>query len=80
MTALGSWVAPAYAADAGAAVESQYVAVLVNDKNNYYTNNWGRKVLYGEARTFGGYSYHKETVSDQSYWVRDGYTIKYEKK
>lgn len=55
------------------------MAVLVNDKNNYYTNNWGRKVLYGEARTFGGYSYHKETVSDQSYWVRDGYTIKYEK-
>ena len=34
MTALGSGVAPAYAADAGTAVASQYVAVLVNDSNN----------------------------------------------
>ena len=68
MTALGSGVAPAYAADAGAAVESQYVAVLVNDENNSPHN----------TRIFGGHRYHKETVSDQSYWVRDGYTIKYE--
>ena len=68
MTALGSGVAPAYAADAGAAVASQYVAVLVNDENNSPHN----------TRIFDGYHYHKETVSDQSYWVRDGYTIKYE--
>ncbi|PAK18986.1 hypothetical protein CJO36_09760 [Megasphaera elsdenii] len=68
MTALGSGVAPAYAADAGAAVESQYVAVLVNDKNNSPHN----------TIIFDGHRYHKETVSDQSYWVRDGYTIKYE--
>lgn len=70
MTALGSGVTPAYAADAGTAVESQYVAVFVTQENNYSHNK----------RTFNGYSYHKETVSDQSYWVRDGYTIKYEKK
>ena len=68
MTALGSGVVPAYAADAGTAVESQYVAVLVNKENNSSRN----------TRTFDGYRYHKETVSDQSYWVRDGYTIKYE--
>lgn len=77
MTALGSGVAPAYAADAGAAVESQYVAVLVNKNNNYYTS-WGRQVQYGDTRTFNGHSYHKETVSGETYWVRDGYTIKYE--
>ena len=69
MTALGSGVAPAYAADAGTARESQYVAVLVTDKNS---------VPYGDKRTFDGYSYHKETVSGETYWVRDGYTIKYE--
>ena len=68
MTALGSEVAPAYAADAGTAVASQYVAVLVNDSNNSRRN----------SRTFDGYSYHKETVSGETYWVRDGYTIKYE--
>lgn len=68
MTALGSGVAPSYAADAGAAVESQYVAVLVNDSNNSRRN----------YRTFDGHSYHKETVSGETYWVRDGYTIKYE--
>ena len=56
MTALGSGVAPAYA------------AVLVNDSNNSKRN----------YRTFDGYSYHKETVSGETYWVRDGYTIKYE--
>ena len=61
-------MAPAYAADAGAAVESQYVAVLVNDSNNSRRN----------YRTFDGHSYHKETVSGETYWVRDGYTIKYE--
>ena len=68
MTALGSGVAPAYAADAGTAVASQYVAVLVNDSNNSKRN----------YRTFDGYSYQKETVSGETYWVRDGYTIKYE--
>ena len=68
MTALGSGVAPAYAADAGTAVASQYVAVLVNDSNNSKRN----------YRTFDGYSYHKETVSGETYWVRDGYSIKYE--
>ena len=68
MMTLGSGVAPAYAADAGAAVESQYVAVLVNDSNNSRRN----------YRTFDGHSYHKETVSGETYWVRDGYTIKYE--
>ena len=78
MTALGSGLVPAYAADAGTAVESQYVAVLVNDKNNYYYTSWGRQVSYGDKRTFDGYSYHKETVSGETYWVRDGYTIKYE--
>ena len=77
MTALGSGVAPAYAADADTAVESQYVAVLVNSNNNYYTSR-GRTVQYGDKRTFDGYSYHKETVSGETYWVRDGYTIKYE--
>ena len=61
-------MAPAYAADAGTAVASQYVAVLVNDSNNSKRN----------YRTFDGYSYHKETVSGETYWVRDGYTIKYE--
>ena len=80
MTALGSGVAPAYAADAGTAVASQYVAVLVNSSNNYYTDYWGRRVQYGDdaTRTFDGHSYHKETVSGETYWVRDGYTIKYE--
>ena len=80
MTALGSGVAPAYAADAGTAVASQYVAVLVNSSNNYYTDYWGRRVQYGDdaTRTFDGYSYHKETVSGETYWVRDGYSIKYE--
>lgn len=68
MMALGSEVAQAYAADAGTAVASQYVAVLVNDSNKSKRN----------SRTFDGYSYHKETVSGQTYWVRDGYTIKYE--
>lgn len=68
MTALGSSLVPTYAADAGAAVESQYVAVLVNDSNN----------SRGNYRTFDGYSYHKETVSGETYWVRKGYTIKYE--
>ena len=68
MTALGSGVAPAYAANAGTAVESQYVAVHVNDSNNSRRN----------YRTFDGHSYHKETVSGETYWVRDGYTIKYE--
>ncbi|MDY5105370.1 MAG: YadA-like family protein [Megasphaera elsdenii] len=33
---------------------------------------------YGDTRTFNGHSYHKETVSGETYWVRDGYTIKYE--
>lgn len=70
MTALGSGLLPAYAADAGTARESQYVAVLVADKNS---------VPYGDKITFDGYSYHKETVSGETYWVRDGYTIKYEK-
>ena len=78
MTALGSEVAPAYAADAGTAVASQYVAVLVNTDNNYYYTSWGRKVQYGDTRDFDGHSYHKETVSGETYWVRDGYTIKYE--
>ena len=78
MTALGSGVAPAYAADAGTAVASQYVAVLVNTDNNYYYTSRGRKVQYGDTRDFDGHSYHKETVSDETYWVRDGYTIKYE--
>lgn len=78
MTALGSGVAPAYAADAGTAVASQYVAVLVNTDNNYYYTSWGRKVQYGDTRDFDGHSYHKETVSGETYWVRDGYTIKYE--
>lgn len=77
MTALGSGVAPAYAADADTAVESQYVAVLVNSNNNYYTSR-GHKVQYGNERTFDGYTYHKETVSGETYWVRNGYTIKYE--
>ena len=78
MTALGSGVAPAYAADAGTAVASQYVAVLVNKDNNYYYTSWGHKVQYGDTRDFDGHSYHKETVSGETYWVRDGYTIKYE--
>ena len=81
MTALGSSLVPAYAADAGTAVESQYVAVLVNEDNGYYTYG-RRKIAYGDTRTFDGYSYHKETVSvsgsSETYWVRDGYTIKYE--
>ena len=77
MTALGSGVAPAYAADAGMAVASQYVAVLVNKDNNYYTSR-GRTVQYGDTRYFDGHSYHKETVSGETYWVRDGYSIKYE--
>lgn len=70
MTALGSGVAPAYAANAGTAVESQYVAVLVNSSNNN-----GR-----DHRDFDGYSYHKERITSTGdvYWVRDGYTIKYE--
>lgn len=56
--------------DAGTAVESQYVAVLVNDSNNSRHN----------FRTFDEYKYHKEKVSNsnETYWVRDGYTIKYE--
>ena len=70
MTALGSGVAPAYAANAGTAVESQYVAVLVNSSNN------SRR----DYRDFDGYSYHKERIASTGdvYWVRDGYTIKYE--
>lgn len=70
MTALGSGVAPAYAANAGTAVESQYVAVLVNNSNN------SRR----DYRDFDGYSYHKERIASTGdvYWVRDGYTIKYE--
>ncbi|MGN0951803.1 MAG: ESPR-type extended signal peptide-containing protein, partial [Megasphaera elsdenii] len=70
MTALGSGVAPAYAADAGTAVAGQYVAVLVNSSNNSRNN----------YRTFNGYSYHKERIASTGdvYWVRDGYTIKYE--
>ena len=67
MTALGSGVAPAYAADAGAAVESQYVAVFDENNSSY------------DTKVFDSHRYHKETVSGQSYWVRDGYTIKYEK-
>ena len=83
MTALGSGVAPAYAADAadaGTAAASQYVAVHVNDDNNYYKDRRGRPVQYGDkaTRTFDEYSYHKETVSGETYWVRDGYSIKYE--
>ena len=70
MTALGSGVAPAYAANAGTAVESQYVAVLVNSSNNSRS----------DYRDFDGYSYHKERIASTGdvYWVRDGYTIKYE--
>jgi|GEM_PF-904196 len=70
MTALGSGVAPSYAADAGTAVAGQYVAVLVNSSNNSRNN----------YRTFNGYSYHKERIASTGdvYWVRDGYTIKYE--
>lgn len=67
MTALGSGVAPAYAADAGTAVESQYVAVFDENNSSY------------DTKVFDSHRYHKETVSGQSYWVRDGYTIKYEK-
>ena len=91
MTALGSGLLPAYAADAGTAGESQYVAVLVNDSNSYYTYR-GHQVSYGDTRTFDGYSYHKETIEvtvsgktetetetkTETYWVRDGYTIKCE--
>lgn len=69
---------PTYGADAGTAGESQYVAVLVNDSNSYYYTSRGRQVSYGDTRTFDGYRYHKETVSGETYWVRDGYTIKYE--
>ena len=76
LSAFGSAV-PTYGADAGTAGESQYVAVLVNDSNSYYYSR-GRQVSYGDTRTFDGYSYHKETVSGETYWVRDGYTIKYE--
>ena len=47
MTALGSGVAPAYSADAGAAVESQYVAVF--DENN---SSYDTKVFYSHR-------YHK---------------------
>ncbi|WP_308590905.1 YadA-like family protein [uncultured Megasphaera sp.] len=67
---LAGGLAPTYAADAGSATSSQYVAVLVNDSNR----------TYGSSRTFDGYSYHKETIAStgESYWVRDGYTVKYE--
>lgn len=77
LSAFGSAV-PTYGADAGTAGESQYVAVLVNDSNSYYYTSRGRQVSYGDTRTFDGYRYHKETVSGETYWVRDGYTIKYE--
>lgn len=77
LSAFGSAV-PTYGADAGTAGESQYVAVLVNDSNGYYYTSRGRQVSYGDTRTFDGYRYHKETVSGETYWVRDGYTIKYE--
>lgn len=77
LSAFGSAV-PTYGADAGTARESQYVAVLVNDSNSYYYTSRGRQVSYGDTRTFDGYRYHKETVSGETYWVRDGYTIKYE--
>ena len=78
---LAGGLAPSYAADAdaGSATSSQYVAVLVNSSNNTYTYR-GRTYTYGDSRTFDSYSYHKETIAStgESYWVRDGYTVKYE--
>ena len=83
MTALGSGVSPAYAADAGATTAmNQYVALKYDSSNNqnetYERINGKRQTV----TTFGGQKYIKVNsgVTDTAgrpvyYWVREGYSL-----
>lgn len=83
MTALGSGVAPAYAADAGATTAmNQYVALKYDNSNNQNEKveqtNGKRQIV----TTFNGKRYIKVNsgVNDNTgrpiyYWVREGYSL-----
>ena len=83
MTALGSGLAPAYAADTGATTAmNQYVALKYDSSNNqnetYERINGKRQTV----TTFGGQKYIKVNsgVTDSAgrpvyYWVREGYSL-----
>ena len=76
-----------YALDGGTATESQYIAIAVvqgvNDRykdEGRYPGTWDDKwVTYGDTRTFGDYTYVRQTVkvngAAKEYWVREGYDI-----
>lgn len=83
MTALGSGVAPAYAADAGATTAmNQYVALKYDSSNNQNETDERINGKRQKVTTFGGQKYIKVNsgVTDSAgrpvyYWVREGYSL-----
>ena len=83
MTALGSGVAPAYAADAGATTDmNQYVALKYDNSNNQNEQVEQTNGKRQTVTTFNGKRYIKvdSGVSDNTgrpiyYWVREGYSL-----
>ena len=83
MTALGSGVAPAYAADAGATTAmNQYVALKYDSSNNQNETDERINGKWQKVTTFGGQKYIKVNsgVTDSAgrpvyYWVREGYSL-----
>ena len=83
MTALGSEVAPVYAADAGATTAmNQYVALKYDSSNNQNETDERINGKRQKVTTFGGQKYIKVNsgVTDSAgrpvyYWVREGYSL-----
>lgn len=83
MTALGSGVAPAYAADAGATTAmNQYVALKYDSSNNQNETDERINGKWQKVTTFGRQKYIKVNsgVTDTAgrpvyYWVREGYSL-----
>lgn len=83
MTALGSGVAPAYAADAGATTDmNQYVALKYDNSNNQNEKVEQTNGKRQTVTTFNGKRYIKvdSGVNDNTgrpiyYWVREGYSL-----
>lgn len=83
MTALGSGVTPAYAADTGATTAmNQYVALKYDGSNNQNEKTERINGTRQTVTTFGGQKYIKVNsgVTDTAgrpvfYWVREGYSL-----
>lgn len=83
MTALGSGVAPAYAADTGATTAmNQYVALKYDSSNNQNEKSERINGKWQTVTTFGRQKYIKVNsgVTDSArrpvyYWVREGYSL-----